>query len=248
MDEKRERRVALVTGAATGLGRAFAQRLARDGADVVLADVQDAAESARLVEAEGARALPVRCDITDETQVGELAATVEGQFGPVDVLVNNAGIYPNADLATLTLEQWRRVFSVNVEGAFLITRAFLPSMRERGWGRVVFLTSTSFHTGSPGFPHYVATKGAVIGLMHALATEASGYGVTVNAIAPSIVLTEGTRREAAQEAFDATREMQAIKRTQRPEDVVGALSFLASDDASFVTGQTIVVDGGLVRT
>jgi len=248
MTDEHPRRVALVTGAAAGLGRAFAQRLARDGADVVIADVSDAEQTVRLVEAEGRRALAVRCDVTDEAQVGELAVAAGETFGQVDIVVNNAGIYPNADFATMTLAEWRRVFAVNVDGAFLVTRAFLPLMRSRGWGRVIFLSSASFQMGSPGFPHYVASKGALIGLMHALATEASRDGVTVNAIAPSIVLTEGTRREAAQEAFDFTRQLQAIDRTQQPEDVVGALSFLASADAAFVTGQTIVVDGGLIRT
>lgn len=241
-------RVALITGAATGLGQAFGQRLAQDGCDIVLADVDDAKDTVAQVEQAGRRALAVQCDVTDEDAVARLAQAATDTFGQVDIVVSNAGIYPNADLADLTLAQWRRVFAVNVEGAFLITRAFLPSMRTRGWGRVVFTASVSFHAGSPGFPHYVASKGALIGFMHALATEASNDGVTVNAIAPSIVRTTGTTREAAEEAFDFTRDMQAIRRTQQPADVVGALSFLVSDDAAFVTGQTLVVDGGLIRT
>lgn len=242
------RRVALVTGGATGLGQAFAQRLARDGSDVIIADLNDAGETVQLVENAGRKALAVRCDITDEDQVSRLASATDSAFGRVDILVSNAGIYPNAALATMTLAEWRKVFSVNVDGAFLVTRAFLPSMQQRGWGRVVFLTSVSFHIGSPGFPHYIATKGALTGFMHALATEASRDGVTINAIAPSIVLTEGTRREATQQAFDYTRQLQAIDRTQQPQDVVGALSFLTSDDAAFMTGQTLVIDGGLIRT
>jgi len=248
MNKTNSARVAFITGGATGLGQAFAQRLARDGVDVVIADVNDATETVRLVEKQGRRGLAIRCDVTDEEQVSRAATAAEDAFGQVDILVSNAGIYPNATLDSLSLADWRRVFAVNVDGAFLVTRALLPAMQRRGWGRVIFLASASFHLGSPGFPHYVATKGALIGFMHALATETGRNGVTVNAIAPSIVLTEGTRREAAQEAFDFTRQLQAIDRTQQPEDVVGTLSFLVSDDAAFLTGQTIVVDGGLVRT
>lgn len=248
MPETNSARVAFITGGATGLGQAFAQRLAHDGMDVVIADVNDASETVQLVEEEGRHGLAVRCDVTDQEQVAAAVSAAEFAFGQVDILVSNAGIYPNASLPELTLADWRRVFAVNVDGAFLVTKALLPAMQRRGWGRVVFLASASFHLGSPGFPHYVATKGALIGFMHALATEASRDGVTVNAIAPSIVLTEGTRREAAQEAFDFTRQLQAINRTQQAEDVVGTLSFLVSDDAAFLTGQTLVVDGGLVRT
>lgn len=240
-------RVALVTGAASGLGRAFAERLAADGADLVLADVQDMSQVVAAVEEAGRRALPVRCDLTDEDQVAALGRAAQAEFGAVDILVSNAGIYPNATLEELTLTQWRRVFAVNVEASFLVTREFLPAMRRRGWGRVIFTASVSFHVGSPGFPHYVATKGALLGFMHALATEA-GEGVTVNAIAPSIVRTEGTTEHASDAAFEITRSLQAIQRTQQPQDVVGALSFLVSDDAAFMTGQTLVVDGGLVRT
>jgi (S)-1-phenylethanol dehydrogenase len=242
------RRIALITGGAAGLGQAFAARLARDGADIVIADLQDAGETVALVEKEGRRGLFVHCDVTSEQDVTALGEAANEAFGHVDILVSNAGIYPNAELATLSLADWRHVFAVNVDGAFLVTRTFLPPMRQRGWGRVIFLASASFHVGSPGFPHYVASKGALIGFMHALATESGGDGVTVNAIAPSIVTTQGTLREASQEAFDLTRQMQAIPRTQEPGDVTGALSFLASDAAAFVTGQTIVVDGGLTRT
>jgi len=248
MTTARTRRVALVTGGAAGLGQAFAVRLARDGADLVIADIDDASGTVALVEKEGRRGVFVRCDVTSEQAVTALGAAAHDAFGHVDIVVNNAGIYPNAELAALSLAEWRLVFAVNVDGAFLVTRTFLPAMRRRGWGRLIFLASASFHTGSPGFPHYVASKGALIGFMHALASDTGNDGVTVNAIAPSIVTTEGTLREASREAFDHTRQLQAIPRTQTPGDVVGALSFLASDDAAFVTGQTIVVDGGLTRT
>jgi NAD(P)-dependent dehydrogenase (short-subunit alcohol dehydrogenase family) len=243
-----ERRVALITGAAVGLGQAFAARLAADGLDVVVADVNDGEETLELVQRAGGRGLAVRCDITDEEQVASLAVNVERTFGAVDVLVNNAGIFPKGDLARITLAEWRRVFAVNVEGAFLVTREFLPPMRQREWGRVVFMASTSFHAGAPGFPHYVATKGALIGLTHALATEVGGDGVTVNALAPSIVLTHGTKRVAEEAEFAFTRGRQAIRRTEQPQDVVGALSFVVSDDAAFMTGQTLVIDGGLIRS
>ncbi|WP_134765166.1 SDR family oxidoreductase [Nocardioides sp. 1609] len=242
------RRVALVTGAAAGLGQAFAQRLAVDGHDIVAVDLRGSSETVAQVEAAGRRCLAIECDITDEDAVTRMNETVLSEFDGVDVLVNNAGIYPKGDLATLELADWRKVFAVNVEGAFLVTRAILPTMTDRRWGRIVFTSSVSFQAGSPGFPHYVSTKGALIGLMHALATELAESGITVNAVAPSIVETESTRRISAEDDFTITKSLQAIHRTQQPSDVVGALSFLVSDDAAFMTGQTLVIDGGLVRT
>jgi len=145
MNKTNSARVAFITGGATGLGQAFAQRLARDGVDVVIADVNDATETVRLVEKQGRRGLAIRCDVTDEEQVSRAATAAEDAFGQVDILVSNAGIYPNATLDSLSLADWRRVFAVNVDGAFLVTRALLPAMQRRGWGRVIFLASASFH-------------------------------------------------------------------------------------------------------
>jgi 3-oxoacyl-[acyl-carrier protein] reductase len=238
-------RVAVVTGGAAGIGQAFVERLARDGARVAIADVGDPAESLRLAEAAGGEAVAVPCDVSSEQDVAALGAAVAERFGPVEILVHNAGIYPLTDFAAMTFADWRRIMSVNLDSAFLLCHEFLPGMRERGWGRVVCMASTAFHAGMGGMVHYVASKGGVIGFTRSLAAEAGPDGVTVNAIAPSLVRTQTTTDDPR--AFDAVAASQAIKRTQLPDDVAGALSFLVSDDAAFVTGQTLVVDGGRVR-
>jgi NAD(P)-dependent dehydrogenase (short-subunit alcohol dehydrogenase family) len=173
------RRVAVVTGAAAGIGQAYALRLAQDGRDVVIADLGPADETEQMVRTAGATALAVRTDVSDPDSVAGLAASVTEQFGGADILVHNAGIYPLAPFEETTFETWRKVMSVNLDSAFHLTQAFLSAMRERGWGRVVLIASTSFHTGPPGLTAYAASKGGVIGLMRSLATEAGPDGVTV---------------------------------------------------------------------
>jgi 3-oxoacyl-[acyl-carrier protein] reductase len=222
------------------------ERLAREGARVVVADVGDASQTLRLAAAAGGEACAVRCDVSSEQDVAQLAATASERYGPADILVHNAGIYPLVDFAEMTLADWRRVMAVNLDSAFLLCQAFLPAMRRRGWGRIVCLSSTAFHAGMGGMVHYVASKGGLIGLVRSLAAEVGGDGVTVNALAPSLVRTQGTTDDPR--AFEAVAASQAIQRTQLPGDLAGALSFLVSDDAAFVTGQTLVVDGGRVRT
>ena len=238
-------RVAVVTGGAAGIGQAFVERLAREGARVVVADVGDASETLRLAEAAGGEAIAVRCDVSSEQDVATLGAAVTERFGAAEILVHNAGIYPLVDFSAMTFADWRRIMSVNLDSAFLLCHEFLPGMRERRWGRVVCMSSTAFHAGMGGMVHYVASKGGLIGLTRSLAAEAGPDGVTVNAIAPSLVRTQGTTDDPR--AFEAVAASQAIKRTQMPDDVAGALSFLVSDDAAFITGQTLVVDGGRVR-
>ena len=249
MSMRQEGRVALVTGGAAGIGQAYAQRLAEDGAAIVIGDVADASETVSLIEDAGAEALAVRCDVSDAEQVHELARAAFERFGKVDIAVHNAGIYPISMFAEMTFEEWRKVLSVNLDSAFHVCHEFLPGMRERRWGRVILIASTTFHAGTPGMSHYVASKGGLIGLLRSLAAEVGDEGVTVNALAPSLVRSKGTT-EGPHEAlglFEMVAQGQAIKRTQLPADLVGALSFLVSDEASFITGQTLVVDGGWVR-
>jgi NAD(P)-dependent dehydrogenase (short-subunit alcohol dehydrogenase family) len=240
-------RVGLVTGAAGGIGQAFAWRLAAEGASVVVADLNPTDETE-----EGARALDgacvgYRCDVSDPESVAELARKVTADAGRVDIVVNNAGIYPLQPWQTITFEDWRRVLAVNLDSMFLTAKAFVPAMQKAGWGRVINMTTGSCFKPDALMSHYVTSKMGVIGWTRSLATEVGEDGVTVNAIAPSLVRTPGTALTEHAEAFDEVALAQVIKRVQEPEDLVGTMSFLASDDAAFITAQTISVDGGTVR-
>jgi len=249
MQKPHDGRVAVVTGAAAGIGQAYAERLARDGARVVVADLADAADTLARVEAAGSEGIGVRCDVASAEDVAAMAAQARDAFGAVDILVHNAGIYPIVPFAEMTFADWRKVLSVNLDSMFHVCHELLPGMRERGWGRVVCMASTTFHAGTPGMSHYVASKGGLIGFLRSLAAEVGEEGVTVNALAPSLVRSKGTIEGPHEELglFDFVSQGQAIKRTQEPSDLVGAMSFLVSDDAAFITGQTLVVDGGWVR-
>jgi NAD(P)-dependent dehydrogenase (short-subunit alcohol dehydrogenase family) len=246
-----EGRVAVVTGgAASGsIGQACAVRLARDGHRVAIADIASAQETEAMIVGDGGECFSQPTDISDAASVGAFAEAVAERYGRCDVLLACAGIYPVAHLSETDWDLWRRVMSVNVDSLFHLSKAFVPGMVERRFGRVIAISSTVFHTGTPRFAAYTASKGAVIGFVRALATEVGEAGVTVNSIAPSLTRTQGTMAGPQEELgwFDFTRELQAIKRTQEPSDLVGAVSFFASDDAAFITGQTLPVDGGLTR-
>jgi NAD(P)-dependent dehydrogenase (short-subunit alcohol dehydrogenase family) len=244
-------KVAVITGAAAGLGQAYARRLAQDGAKIVVADTSDGSETVALVQAAGGSALAVRCDVSKPADVAALAQSVQAQFGRCDILVNNAGIYPIQMFDEMTFEDWRRLMSINLDAAFLTVKAFAPGMRERRWGRIVNMASDTFQSNLTGFAHYIASKGGVIGLTRALASEFGDDGVTVNAIAPGLVRTPGTigRRKrpgvpADADEFAQIASRQSIKRGLVPDDLVGTLSFLTSDDAAMITGQTFTVNGG----
>ncbi|MGQ0543798.1 MAG: SDR family NAD(P)-dependent oxidoreductase [Betaproteobacteria bacterium] len=242
-------RTAIVTGAASGIGRALATRLAQDGAAVVVADLKgyDVA-AAEIAKATGVRTLGLQVDVANEHDVGRMASETASTFGGIDILVNNAALFSPLeprDFERIDAAEWRKVMDVNTLGVFLCCRACAPQLKKSGRGRIINLASGAPLKGVPFLLHYVASKGAVIAMTRALARELGKDGVTVNALAPGFTLSEGVRASPAHlkhgAAIPATR---AIPRDETPQDLAGAVSFLASDDAAFMTGQTLVVDGG----
>lgn len=236
-----------MTGAARGIGRAAAQRLSSEGARAALFDVDGAAAvaAADAITGDGFAAVAYTVDVTDEPGVVEAVRTVLASEGRIDVLVNNAGIYPHTPFEELTFHEWRRVLSTNLDSVFLVTRAVYPHMRERGYGRIVNISTAAFHIGYPELTPYLASKGGIIGFTRSLAAEAGLHGITVNAITPGMIETEGTHEEdPSGELFEEIGAGQAVKRRGRPEDIAETIAYLASPAAGFITGQTINVDGG----
>lgn len=247
-------KVAVITGAANGIGQSFAKRLAEDDVHIVIADIADGGQTMKLVEAAGRQVLACKCDVTSLDSVAAMAADVQNKFGRCDILINCAGIFPQMAFEDITFEDWRRVLSINLDSVFLVSSQFVPGMKQRQWGRIVNMSSSGFGSVITGFVHYIASKGGIIGFTRALATELGPYGITVNAIAPGLTRSPGTLARkprggiaSMEEEFLATAAMQAIKRPEVPEDLVGTVSYLTSDDAAFLTGQTLYVDGGRVR-
>jgi NAD(P)-dependent dehydrogenase (short-subunit alcohol dehydrogenase family) len=237
-------KTAIVTGGANGIGRAFCVRLAQEGVNVVIADIADASSAVSAVEKEGVKALAIKCDMSQGDSIATMGAEVDKVFGGADILVHNAGIYPPILFEEMTFESWKKVLTVNLDSVFHLTKAVLPQMKAKGWGRIISMASTTFHSGIAFNSHYTASKAGLIGFSRGLATEIGTYGITVNCIAPGLVKTETTASGPHAEWFDMLAQQQAIKRTETPADLVGPMAFLASDDAAFITGQTLLVDGG----
>lgn len=237
-------RIAVVTGAAGGLGEAFALRLAVAGHRVILTDRVSCDALVERIRSEGGQADAIGCDLADCAAVQHFTAEVLKRFGVVDVLVNNAAFMPMAPLASLTPALWRQIMTVNLDAAFLLAQAFSVGMAERGWGRVVNLASSTVWGPPPGMLAYACSKMAVIGLTRALAAELGRHGITVNAISPGLTRHPGSAANLPDQAFESVRARQFIPRTEVPDDLVGVLAFLASDDARFVSGQVLNVDGG----
>lgn len=237
-------RVAIVTGAAQGIGAAIARELASDGAKVVVTDVNLAGAQAVADEIGG---IAIKVDISNPDDVASLVSTVTSQLGGIDILVNNAGLVPFTPWEDLTFEAWRQIMSVNVDGLFLMTRAVSDVMAKAGYGRIVNIASNVFVAGTPNFAHYVASKGAVIGFTRALAGEVGKHGITVNAVAPGLTESEGVLTSPHNEGFGYVLPAQAFDRKGLPSDIAPAVAFLASEKSGWVTGQTLVVDGGHTR-
>jgi NAD(P)-dependent dehydrogenase (short-subunit alcohol dehydrogenase family) len=224
-----EGQVAIVTGAARGIGLAIAERLGREGAAVESLDLA------------GSPAV----DVTDERAVREAVTRVLAAHGRIDILVNNAGIYPHTPFEELTYAEWRRVLTTNLDSVFLCAHAVYPAMKAKGYGRIVNISSAAFFVGEGGMTHYIASKGGVIGFTRALACAAGEHGITVNAITPGFIETPGVLADPEELAlFDEIVAEQSIKRRGLPEDIAECVAYLASPAASFVSGQTLNVDGG----
>lgn len=242
-----DRRVAVVTGAAQGFGRAICAGLAARGTDVVAVDLNACAQTLKEVRAAGARAAELIADVSDPDTVPRLRALLDAEFGRCDILVNNAGVYPNTPFQDVDLELWQRVLRINLDSQFLMAKAVLPLMTGRRWGRIVNITSNSVGLPAIGLSHYMASKMGSIGFTRGLANDVAADGITVNAVGPTASLTPGGRAGIDPEVVRTLAAGQAIKRPGEAEDIVGTVLFLASEDSAWVTGQTIMADGGLVR-
>ncbi len=242
-------RVAIVTGAARGIGQAYCLALAREGAKVVAADILSCAETVAKVQDADGEVLGVTADVASAPSTQAMAAQALQRFGRIDILVNNAAVLVKpTPFDQIPEAEWERVMAVNIKGMWLCCKAVIPVMRQQGKGKIINIASDTIWLGVPMLLHYVASKGAVFAFTRALARELSGTEITVNAITPGFTLTEGTQGMADPEMIAHIQagavERQIIKRSEEPADLAGTVVFLASDESDFITGQTINVNGG----
>lgn len=245
-------RVVIITGAGQGIGREYALQFAAAGAFPVIAELNEAKARAvqSEIEAQGGKALAIATDIADVKSVEAMVAKVLEEFGRIDVLINNAGIFSNLKMRPfdeIPLEEWDTVLKVNITGCFLAARAVLPAMRAAQWGRIINITSGSVPLGIKNYLHYVTSKSALIGMTNAMARELGAEGITVNAIQPGGTFTEIPRETVTVEGKARLIASQCIPREEVPMDLVGPVMFLSTQAAEFITGQTIAVDGGLTH-
>src|SRR6266404_2699354 len=240
-------RVVIVTGAGRGIGRAYALGLAAEGARVVAADVLDCKPVGTEIETRGGQALAVACDVSREADTQPLATETLARFGRIDALVNNAALYGNLKrrpFMEIPVEEWDRVMAVNLRGLFLCARAVFPAMKARGKGTIINISSSTFFKGVPHYIHYTTSKGGVVGFTRSLARELGEFGIRVNAIAPGFTLSGENEKRISAERKQTNIDLRMLKRAEVPRDLVGTFVFLASDDSDFITGQTLLVDGG----
>ena len=242
-DTTHRNRVAVVTGSGRGIGAAIAQALASRGAKVVAADLEMPDATVRSI---GANAVGVSADVADPRGWAAIERAAMDAFGDVDIVVNNAAYYPNHRIDELDFETWRRTMSVNLDAHFLSAKQFVPGMRRKKWGRFVGISSNSIGLSIQGMSHYISSKMGIIGFMRGLANDVANDGITCNAVLPGLTHTPATDAQG-EEQRRATWQSQAIQRFAEPEDIVGPVLFLTTDDAAFMTGQALVVDGGQYR-
>jgi 3-oxoacyl-[acyl-carrier protein] reductase/pyridoxal 4-dehydrogenase len=238
-------RVAIVTGAAQGIGRAIARKLSAEGATVVIADKNHEGAQAAAAELDEAHALEV--EVSSEESVNAMVEATLSDLGKIDAIVNNAAIVPWIEWDDVDFDEWKRTMSINLNSVYLCCRAVDGPMREAGYGRIVNIVSNTVHAGTPHLAPYVASKGGVWSFTRALATELGPYGITVNGIAPGLTASEGTLGTRHEEGFDHAVELQAIPRRGEPADIAPPAAFLCTEEAGWVTGQLLTVDGGHAR-
>ncbi len=243
---KMKDRVAIVTGAAQGIGRAIAEKLAAEGAKVVLADKNvDGVE--QVAKAIGGDAGAYEVDVSSQESVEAMIGAALSSHGKVDALVNNAAIVPFTAWDDVDYAEWKRITGTNLDGVYLCCRTIYPAMRDAGYGRIVNILSNTVHAGTPNMAAYVAAKGGVWGFTRALATELGPFGITVNGVAPGLTATEGALESPHADAFDFVQSLQAIPRRGEPADIAPSVAFLCSEESGWVTGQLLTVDGGHTR-
>jgi 2-hydroxycyclohexanecarboxyl-CoA dehydrogenase len=237
-------KVAVVTGGARGLGRAIALRLARDGAAVSVWDLKPAGaeETAAMIRANGGRAIACAGNAATAADIASAVARTRAELGPITILVNNAALSPFAPFDTITEEVWDNLMAINLKGPFLCAKAIVPDMLAAGWGRIINISSSSAQTGTTNQVHYAASKAGIIGFTRAMAIEFAARGITVNTVPPGFVNTEGLREAPVD--IEGFAQKMPMRRPGAPEDIAAAVAYLASEDAGYVTGHTLSVNGG----
>lgn len=248
MTKRLDGRTALLFGAAKGIGEGIAERFIEEGARVLIADTDGAAAATTAHRLGGGdRCLSRRASVAEAAEVDEAVASALSAFGRVDILVQNAGIYPWHLIEDISVDEWDQVCAVNLRGTFLAARACLAPMRAQGYGRMVFTSSiTGPRVTSPGHGHYAATKAGINGFIRSAAIEFASFGITVNGVEPGNILTDGMQQHRSPDFIRSMREMVPLGRLGTPRDVANAVLFLASDEAEYITGTTIIVDGGQI--
>lgn len=239
-------KVAIITGGSRGIGKAYAIAMAKEGSNIVITDIIDTSQAVKEIKNIGVKALGINTDISKEEDCLRMAQETVKEFGKIDILVNNAAAY--ADLTRcpfyeIKLDEWDKAMSVNVKGIFLCIRAVFPYMKKQGSGKIINITSNTVHMGMPNFLHYVTSKGAIIAMTRSLARELGDYGITLNAVAPGYTMSEVNIQKTPLSSKERLQR-RCIKRDQYPEDLVGTIIYLSSEDSNFISGQTLIVDGG----